>query len=106
ETGVGFSTDTRLRASLNYRDVDFANRALQFTTDLSIEQALQNASVRLVGPPDERGWSLAGTFSVQRTDISGLITDTTSIGGQRISPHESTPRRNTPALIRERPKTT
>jgi len=106
ETGVGFSTDTRLRASLNYRDVDFANRALQFTTDLSIEQALQNASVRLVRPPDERGWSLAGTFSVQRTDISGLITDTTSIGGQRISLDERNQWQYGPAFIVDRQKPT
>jgi translocation and assembly module TamA len=104
ETGLGFSTDTRLRASLNYRDADFANRALQFTTDLSIEQDLQNASIRLVRPPDETGWSLAGTVSAQRTDISGLVTDTTSIGGRRVSLDEHDQWQYGPDFIVDRQK--
>jgi translocation and assembly module TamA len=85
ETGVGFSTDTRIRANLNYRDVDFAHRALQFTTDLRLEQKLQNASFQLVRPPDATGWSQAGTAQVERTDISGLVTQTASVGVRRIS---------------------
>jgi translocation and assembly module TamA len=106
ETGVGFSTDTRLRASLNYRDVDFAHRALQFNTDLSLEQDLQNASVRLVRPPDETGWSLAGTASAQRTDISGLVTDTTSVGARRVSLDERDQWQYGPAYIVDRQKPT
>jgi translocation and assembly module TamA len=85
EVGVGFSTDTRFRASLNYRDVDFLERALQYTADLRLEQKAQSASLRLVQPPDATGWSLAGRAALERTDISGLITQTATVGIRRIS---------------------
>jgi translocation and assembly module TamA len=85
ETGIGYSTDKRFRASLNYRDVDFAQRALQFTADVQVEQLGQTGSLRLVRPPDASGWSLAGVASVERTDVSNLVTETTTLGGRRIS---------------------
>jgi translocation and assembly module TamA len=85
EAGIGFSTDTRIRANLSYGDVDFLHRALQFSTDLRLEQKLQSAAVQLVRPPDANGWSLSGRTEVQRTDIAGLITQTASTGVRRIS---------------------
>jgi translocation and assembly module TamA len=85
EAGIGFSTDKRFRATLNYRDVDFAERALQFTADLQVEQKAQTGSLRLVRPPDETGWSLAGVASVERTDVSNLVTETTTFGVRRVS---------------------
>ncbi len=85
EAGIGFSTDTRVRANLNYRDVDFMARALQFTTDLRLEQKLQSLTLRLVRPPDASGWSQAGDVAVERTDLEGLVTQTASIGARRIS---------------------
>ncbi|HSV18649.1 MAG TPA: BamA/TamA family outer membrane protein [Casimicrobiaceae bacterium] len=85
EAGIGFSTDTRVRANLNYRDVDFLQRALQFTADLRLESKVQSASFRVVRPPNANGWSIAGTTQVERTDIEGLITETASIGARGIS---------------------
>jgi len=85
EAGIGFSTDTRVRATLNYRDVDFLQRALQFTTDVRLEEKVQSLSLRLLRPPDPSGWSNAGTFLAERTDVEGLITQTVSIGARRIS---------------------
>jgi translocation and assembly module TamA len=85
ETGIGFSTDTRVRANLNYRDVDVAQRALRFTADLRLEQKLQNVSLQLARPPDPTGWSQAGTLQVERTDLAGLVTETASVGARRIS---------------------
>ena len=85
ETGIGFSTDTRVRATLNYRDVDFLQRALQFTTDMRLEQKVQNVSLRLLRPPDPSGWSQSGTFLAERTDLEGLVTQTVSVGARRIS---------------------
>ena len=85
EAGVGFSTDTRVRANLSYRDVDFLSRALQATTDLRLESLVQSASFRVVTPPDARGWSYVGSAAVERTDISGLITETSSLGARMVS---------------------
>jgi translocation and assembly module TamA len=85
ETGIGFSTDTRARFTLNYRDVDFLHRALQLTTDVRLEQDLQNATVKVVRPPDASGWSQAYAAKVERTDISGLVTETAAAGVRRIS---------------------
>jgi translocation and assembly module TamA len=85
ETGIGFSTDTRARFTLNYRDVDFVHRALQFTTDVRLEQDLQSATVRIVRPPDASAWSQAYAAKIERTDISGLVTETASTGVRRIS---------------------
>ena len=85
EMGIGFSTDTRVRANLSYRDVDWLSRALQASTDLRLESLVQSASFRVVRPPDARGWSYVGAASVERTDISGLITETTSLGARMVS---------------------
>ena len=60
-------------------------RALQFTTDVRLEQKLQSLSLRLLRPPDATGWSQAGTAQVERTDLSNLITQTASVGFRRIS---------------------
>jgi len=85
EAGLGFSTDTRVRATLNYRDVDFMDRALQFTTDLRLESKVQSLATRIVTPPSQSGWSHAYSAAVERTDISGLVTETASIGWRTIS---------------------
>jgi translocation and assembly module TamA len=46
---------------------------------------VQSASFRVVRPPDARGWSYVGTAGVERTDIEGLVTETSSIGARMVS---------------------
>jgi len=46
---------------------------------------VQNLSLRLLRPPDPSGWSNAGTFLAERTDVEGLVTQTVSVGARRIS---------------------
>ncbi len=80
EAGVGYSTDTAFRGNMSYRDVDVASRALQMYIDARVESKLQNASLRFVAPPAASGWSRATFARIERTDISGLVTQTATAG--------------------------
>ena len=77
---VGYSTDTAFRANVSYRDVDVGARALQMYVDARIESKLQNASLRFVEPPAPSGWSRSTFVRIERTDISGLVTQTADTG--------------------------
>jgi translocation and assembly module TamA len=80
EAGLGYSTDTAFRANVSYRDVDVGGRALQMYVDARIESKLQNASLRFVTPPAANGWSRTTFARIERTDISGLVTQTAATG--------------------------
>jgi translocation and assembly module TamA len=80
EAGLGYSTDTAFRANVSYRDVDVFDRALQMYVDARIESKLQNASLRFIEPPAANGWSRTTFARVERTDISGLVTQTAATG--------------------------
>ena len=84
EVGLGYSTDTAFRGNISYRDVDFQSRAVQFYADARVESKLQNAALRFVRPPAPSGWSQTTFGRVERTDISGLVTQTT-VAGLRMS---------------------
>ena len=84
EAGLGYSTDTAFRGNVSYRDVDVDGRALQMYVDARVESKLQNASLRFVEPPAPNGWSRATLARVERTDISGLVTQT-AVAGVRMS---------------------
>ena len=80
EAGIGYSTDAAFRSNLNYRDVDFASRAVQMNLDMRVESKLQNMSLRFASPPAANGWSTATFANIERTDISGLVTQTAAAG--------------------------
>jgi len=80
EAGFGYSTDTAFRANVSYRDVDFGAHALQMYVDARVESKLQNASLRFVEPPNRSGWSRSTFARAERTDISGLVTQTAVVG--------------------------
>lgn len=80
EAGLGYSTDTAFRGNVSYRDVNVGNDALQMYVDARVESKLQNASLRFVRPPSATGWSPSAFAQVERTDISGLITQTGTVG--------------------------
>ncbi len=84
EAGLGFSTDTAFRGNVSYRDVDVNKHALQMYIDARVESKLQNASLRFVQPPGANGWSPSVFGRVERTDISGLVTET-AVAGVRMS---------------------
>jgi len=80
EAGLGYSTDTAFRANVSYRDADVGARALQMYIDARVESKLQNASLRFVEPPAPSGWSRSTFARIERTDISGLVTQTADTG--------------------------
>jgi translocation and assembly module TamA len=88
EAGLGFSTDTAFRANVSYRDVDVGARALQMYVDARLESKLQSASLRFVEPPTTSGWSRSTFARVERTDISGLVTQTAATGFRMSSLEE------------------
>ncbi len=88
EAGLGFSTDTAFRANVSYRDVDVNARALQMYVDARVESKLQNASLRFVEPPTTNGWSRSTFARIERTDISGLVTQTAAAGFRMSSLEE------------------
>ena len=85
EAGLGYSTDTSFRGNVSYRDVNVDNQAMQMYVDARIESKLQNASLRFVRPPSAAGWSPSAFAKIERTDISGLVTQTASIGARMSS---------------------
>jgi translocation and assembly module TamA len=80
EAGLGYSTDTSFRGNVSYRDVDFDHHALQMYVDARVESKLQNASLRFVKPPSASGWSPSAFATIERTDISGLVTQAGTLG--------------------------
>ena len=84
EVGLGYSTDTSFRGNVSYRDVDVDDHALQMYVDARVESKLQNASLRFVKPPSPSGWSPSAFATIERTDISGLVTQA-GMAGVRMS---------------------
>ncbi len=89
EVGLGYSTDTEIRANLDYSDVDIDGHGLQFYANARLEQKVQNAALRFVRPPDAGGWLNAASVKIERTDIENLITHTAYVGLRRESVDET-----------------
>ncbi len=83
EAGVGYSTDTEYRVSLNYNDMNVNGRGMQMYTALRVESLVQEATVRFVLPPRTGGWVDTFAAGATRTDIENLITRTGSVTWRR-----------------------
>jgi translocation and assembly module TamA len=81
--GISYSTDTRIRASLRYNDVDFDDQGLQFLVDARVDPKIQEASVRFTRPPTAAGYLDAVEAKIERTNIEGLVTKTAFAGVAR-----------------------
>jgi len=89
EAGVGYSTDTEFRVNASYRDVNVDGHALQFYVDARLESLLQSGTLRLIQPPDDRGWVNAYTLAkYERTNLNDLLTNTVGAGMRRSSIEE------------------
>ena len=82
EGGIGYSTDVRYIAKIDYRDVNVDGNGLQMLVDGQLDGRIQSGSLRLVQPANESGWIGAWGFGAKRTDIEGLVTET-AIAGTR-----------------------
>ncbi len=88
EGGLFFSTDTKVRANIRYTDVDVDRHASQLYVDGRVDSKIQSFGVRLARPPTDRGWLDSYGAKVERTDISGLVTQTATLGVRRRSLEE------------------
>jgi translocation and assembly module TamA len=80
EGGIGYSTDLRYTAKIDYRDVNIDGHGLQMLFDAQYDAETQGGSLRLVQPANAVGWIGAWTLAANRTDIEGLTTKTASAG--------------------------
>jgi translocation and assembly module TamA len=80
ELGVGYSTDVRYTAKIDYRDVDIDRDGLQLLVNGQLDTKTQSGSMRFVKPANEAGWIATLPFGYERTDIEGLATRTAFAG--------------------------
>jgi translocation and assembly module TamA len=83
EGGISYSTDTQIRGSFRYSDMNFDHRALQMSVEGGADVKVQNLSLRFVRPPTADGHLDAFGAKIERTDIEGLETRTGVLGVRR-----------------------
>jgi translocation and assembly module TamA len=83
EGGISYSTDTQIRGSFRYSDMNLDRRALQMYVDGGVDVKIQNLSLRFVRPPTADGHLDTFAVKAERTDIEGLETRTGAIGVRR-----------------------
>ncbi len=81
--GIGYSTDTRLRGSVEYSDLNVRDRGWRTRTGLEVDRMTQSLSGALDFPlrPDGARDSLSGSFT--HRDLVGELTDTARVGVSR-----------------------
>jgi len=82
EGGLGYSTDLRYTAKINYRDVNIDDHGLQLLFDAQYDAETQGGSLRFVQPANAAGWIGSWTLAANQTDIEGLATKTASAGAR------------------------
>ena len=83
EGGISYSTDTEIRGSFRYSDMNFDQRALQMSVEGGADVKIQNLSLRFVRPPTAGGHLDTFGAKVEHTDIEGLETRTAAVGARR-----------------------
>ncbi len=81
--GIGMSTDTGPRGQIDYRDLNFLDRAWQLGGALKLEQKRQSLGSDLQLPLTEQRYRDSYTTLLEHTDIEGLETQKLVLGGKR-----------------------
>jgi len=81
--GIGASTDTGPRVSLDYRDIGFRDSALRFGSTLKLDTKKQSLSNDLQFPLDAHGYRDGITAQAERTSIAGEVTQALVVGAKR-----------------------
>jgi translocation and assembly module TamA len=82
--GAGYSTNTGARGEVSFQDRDFLNDAYDLKSVIRIEQLQQIGYVDMYLPPQMDGYLDSVGVLVNRSDISGLVTTTSSFGAKRV----------------------
>lgn len=85
--GIGMSTDTGMRGQIDYRELNFLDRAWRVGGLLKLEQKRQSLGGDLQLPPTEQGYRDSITALVERTDIAGQVVSKLSVGAKRAIAH-------------------
>jgi translocation and assembly module TamA len=91
DTGVSFSTDTRLGAQLNYSHQDLASSALRLRSLLKMDEKTQTVEGSLDTPPRSGGFWNTVQARYEATDIQNQRTDGFMVGGSYNWGVERTP---------------
>ena len=81
--GIGMSTDTGPRGLIDYRALNFLDRAWQLGGALKLEQKRQSLGSDLQLPLTEQRYRDSYTTLLEHTDIEGLETQKLVLGGKR-----------------------
>lgn len=88
--GIGMSTDTGPRGLIDYRDLNFLDRAWQLGGALKLEQKRQSLGSDLQLPLTEQRYRDSYTTLLEHTDIEGEETQKLVLGGKRTFIHDKT----------------
>lgn len=102
DTGINFSTDTRLGAQLSYSHQDLADSALRLRTLLRIDSKTETAEASVDTPPRPGGVWNTVTARYEATDIENQRTDGGMLGVSYNWGVESTPSQISLSAHRER----
>jgi translocation and assembly module TamA len=80
DTGINFSTDTRLGAQLNYTNQDLADSALRLRSLLKVDEKTQTVEAAVDTPPRTGGVWNTVQARYEATDIQNQRTDGTMVG--------------------------
>lgn len=81
--GAGYSSNTGLRADVNWRDVNFLGRGWELSTGMRLEQRSQSLFGDIFFPPALAGHRDSVGAMLENTDIENLKTTTAAIGANR-----------------------
>lgn len=90
DVGIGYSTDTGYRATLNWRDVNILDTGWRLRGELRLESKLQTLGGGLDLPARSDGWADSFDAAVTRTDIQNLVTQGIVVGATRKRVDERT----------------
>ena len=81
--GAGYSTNTGARGEVSFQDRDFLDEAYNLKSVIRVEQLRQTGYIDLYYPPRMNGYLDSVGVLFDRSDISGLVTSTSSMGAKR-----------------------
>ncbi len=81
--GAGISTDTGVRGLLNYRDLNFWERAWRLSGEMKLETQRQSLAAELQLPLNAQGYRDSVSAAMERSDIEGEVVTKLVLGGSR-----------------------
>jgi translocation and assembly module TamA len=81
--GIGISTDVGARGQVDYKDLNFLDRAWRLSSALKLDSGSQSLGAELQLPLTADGYRDSATALMERADIQGEVTRKLVLGGKR-----------------------